>query len=763
MKDYASYVNVFQGCDEINLPKPTGVAAAWRFIKGLAGNNTPGAAWPFGKMTACCFSAGYSSGYGRLMVNSGGPIRHLYDNDKFKGIAHLQGDGTGYISAYYNYAVVSPFTGALADAAAPRDFSNERACPGYYALTDSLTGAHCEVTVTPRAALHRITCPAPGTRLSVDFSNDGLYSDELSQPAGEARLTLLSESEAAVYAALHGLPLWFHIHFTGLAGPLRLWVDYEERNETEVLLGAGRRFGVVAEAGPQVGIALGVSPKSARIAQADTLGCAMPFDEAKAAARAAWNEALSRAQVEFDEERDMEIFYSNLYHTLIKPADWSGESPLYDEPEFALDFATIWDQYKTALPFIYSVYPDMAKTAVKTLLNTARAVGVMPHTFMLIGDCLNEEHRGQARMLAEHSIVDAYLRGVPFDYDEALSLMYADAFTQGHYDAFMENRGGAGNNAFVIDITDACAACALMARERGRDDMAARFGYVAERWREVFTAGDGLLNDESYFYEGTRWNYSFRLMHDMPGRMALAGGKEGFAALADRFFGFVDPDDRNSSCCEGFNNETDMEAPYVYHFCDRHDRLCEAVASGMESMFTTGRGGLPGNNDSGGLSSLYLWNALGVFPVSGQDLMIIGTPRVKRARLALSSGKTLSIAREGAGMYVREALWNGRRLGRLSLTVREMMAGGELVDECFITAVEHRPYYESYVDADGKLQHQVSDEFCDVVFTIEATAPFVNNAYKVGTQEVRVGRSHIVKTDTFEMTGTVVSLTEVEG
>ncbi|MBQ7566286.1 MAG: DUF4330 domain-containing protein [Oscillospiraceae bacterium] len=93
----------------------------------------------------------------------------------------------------------------------------------------------------------------------------------------------------------------------------------------------------------------------------------------------------------------------------------------------------------------------------------------------------------------------------------------------------------------------------------------------------------------------------------------------------------------------------------------------------------------------------------------------------------------------------------------------QLMAGGELVDDCFITAVEHRPYYESYVDADGKLQHQVSDEFCDVVFTIEATAPFVNNAYKVGTQEVRVGRTHIVKTDTFEMTGTVVSLTEVEG
>ena len=96
------------------------------------------------------------------------------------------------------------------------------------------------------------------------------------------------------------------------------------------------------------------------------------------------------------------------------------------------------------------------------------------------------------------------------------------------------------------------------------------------------------------------------------------------------------------------------------------------------SMFTTGRGGLPGNNDSGGLTSLYIWNTLGVFPVSGQDLMIIGTPHVKNASLDLANGHTLFIAREGEGIYVKEALWNGRKLDTLALTVRELMRGGAL-------------------------------------------------------------------------------------
>ena len=52
MKNYCKYVNVFQGIDEIDLPKPQGVAAAWKFIKGLCGNNTPAAALPFGRIMA---------------------------------------------------------------------------------------------------------------------------------------------------------------------------------------------------------------------------------------------------------------------------------------------------------------------------------------------------------------------------------------------------------------------------------------------------------------------------------------------------------------------------------------------------------------------------------------------------------------------------------------------------------------------------------------------------------------------------------------
>ena len=42
-----------------------------------------------------------------------------------------------------------------------------------------------------------------------------------------------------------------------------------------------------------------------------------------------------------------EIFYSDLYHPFVKPADWSDDSFVYGKGPFVADLATLWDMYKT--------------------------------------------------------------------------------------------------------------------------------------------------------------------------------------------------------------------------------------------------------------------------------------------------------------------------------------------------------------------------------------------------------------------------------
>ena len=169
----------------------------------------------------------------------------------------------------------------------------------------------------------------------------------------------------------------------------------------------------------------------------------------------------------------------------------------------------------------------------------------------------------------------------------------------------------------------------------------------------------------------------------MEQRIALCGGRDGFEAALDRFFGFTFPED-TSGRFEGFNNETDMEAPYAYCYIGRQDKLCEIIRGADRYMFrtsagSTGPGGIPGNNDSGGLSSCYLWNTLGIFPISGQNLMLIGRPKFRRTSLLLSNGKTLTILRIGEGSYPTSACLNGKNCSSLRLTASAMMEGGTLV------------------------------------------------------------------------------------
>ncbi|MDD3165685.1 MAG: DUF4330 domain-containing protein [Oscillospiraceae bacterium] len=89
-----------------------------------------------------------------------------------------------------------------------------------------------------------------------------------------------------------------------------------------------------------------------------------------------------------------------------------------------------------------------------------------------------------------------------------------------------------------------------------------------------------------------------------------------------------------------------------------------------------------------------------------------------------------------------------------------LMSGGELVDGS-VTGVAVTPYYESMVDANGTTVNYEVEGKKNITFTIECNTKLTKNAYPVGTQEVRVGKPHIVKTNKIEVTGAITAM-EVE-
>ena len=93
----------------------------------------------------------------------------------------------------------------------------------------------------------------------------------------------------------------------------------------------------------------------------------------------------------------------------------------------------------------------------------------------------------------------------------------------------------------------------------------------------------------------------------------------------------------------------------------------------------------------------------------------------------------------------------------------QLMANGSMVD-AYVTSVTAAPHEGglTMTDVNGnKLTFPTEDDTLDLTFTIQAN---VVNAVtnEVGTQEVRIGKTHIVKTVHFELTNGTITTCEAE-
>src|SRR3712207_4110154 len=101
-------------------------------------------------------------------------------------------------------------------------------------------------------------------------------------------------------------------------------------------------------------------------------------------------------------------------------------------------------------------------------------------------------------------------------------------------------RGVAHPISHTLDLAFGYWCTSLVAEHVGDTALVEQFAPLAAQWVNAFDPVTGLVRDSTY-YEGGKWNYSFRLVHDMAARIALSGGDGEFIATLDRFFGFGAP------------------------------------------------------------------------------------------------------------------------------------------------------------------------------------------------------------------------------
>jgi putative alpha-1,2-mannosidase len=714
------HVDPFIGTSATALPPASGLAATWWWPKPQVGNTHPGATYPFGMVSTCAYSGAYPTGYGLYELNTEGVPPKLLEQQQASGFTHFQQSGTGAIRKYYNYVKVTPTLDPLDSLGRAWELREERAEPGYYAATLS-SGIRAELTVGPKSAVHRYTFPAhKDARLVIDFSAGGLTIPYGATVPLRAHLETLAPGVAQAEIVVEGAPL--AVHLEADVGDWRQLLWYDRR-----LMPGGTRldfdrirpttlrpFGLMwrgdAEPGRVVELRFGFSLRGVEQARANLLadcglenagaGTTSPaasFDTRHTETASRWRRDLSRIRIETPSSDRQRIFSTALYHSLIKPCFAPDESPFWptDGP-FVFDLCTMWDIYRTQLPLITALFPDRAVELANALLYVCEEEGNLPIGYRMAKGTDRFSRQGSA--LAQTFLADLCQLGVA-DVDWDWALVHMDTDLRRAYGEEFLLRGVAHPITHTLDLAFGYHCTAQVARHVGDHQLADQCDTLARQWVNAFDPESGLLVDSSY-YEGGKWNYSFRVLHDMQARIDLAGGDEAFLAMLDQFFGYgAEPvrqvGERPSVAellagyslnrFEGLNNEPDMEAPWAYHYVGRPDRTAEVVHAAVHSQFGLGRGGLPGNDDSGGLSSWYVWASLGLFPIAGQSLYLVNAPSFSQARVALGD-EELAIETSGfvepsadsPVQYVQSVSLNGQPLDQSWIPARDLHRGGRL-------------------------------------------------------------------------------------
>ena len=461
------------------------------------------------------------------------------------------------------------------------------------------------------------------------------------------------------------------------------------------------------KAGEEVLVQMGVSfvsiDNARRNLDAEQQGFA--FERVRRQADASWKEHLGRVQVEGGSADQKTIFYTALYHTLIHPNilnDVNGEYPLMQSPGIGkaqdhdrYTVFSLWDTYRNLHQLMTLLWPQKQTAMVRSMIDQYREWGWMPKWELYGRETWTME--GDPAICV---IADTWLRGLrDFDIETAYEAFLKSADTPGAQnlmrpdnDPYME-RGyiplgwfagdfsGDNSVSHALEYYVADYALSRLAADLGRPKDAARFYRRSLGYKNYWSPADKCLRprlpDGSFltpfdpedgadftnapgFHEGSAWNYSFAVPHDVAGYAKLQGGTKVFVKNLRHVFdeGLYDP-----------ANEPDIVYPYLFsRFKGYEKHTWETVETILAKNYKNAPDGIPGNDDTGTMSAWAVFSMLGFYPdCPGEPAFTLTRPTFPKAVITLPDGRELTITRTGS--KASRALVDGRNKGyRISHT-----------------------------------------------------------------------------------------------
>ena len=701
---------------------------------GKSGHTFPGATVPFGmvQLSPDTRTDGWAACAG-----------YDYNDKTILGFSHNHLSGAGIPDL--GFFLLMPTVGELKLPAdnpsegyrAPFSHDQEVARAGYYRVNLTDRNVKVELTTTTRTGLHRYTFPKTDqAHVVLDLLHGIDYKRR-----GPLEMGLQIENDHTISGFRKEAKGWGgEIKYYFVAEFSRPWMSagiQSDGQQIEAKEAEGKNiqawFDFKTQDREQILVRLAISSVDVEGARKN-LQAEMPgwdFDTVAKAARAQWEQVVSRVAVESTDKMFLENFYTAVYHANLAPTTHSDVDGRYRGPDGRVHVAkgftysttySLWDAMRATFPLYSILQPERLNGFIKTMMQhyETSPEKALPHFLNAGLECWT--------MGGNHGIpviVDAYLKGFR-DFDATLALnamdvtMMSNRRAQDQYNKLGyvpadRNEKGSPRVWYSVSKTlelaydDACVA--RMAESLGNKEMARKYSLRANNWKNLWDDQAGFVRPKlssgnwvepfnpnevtEDIEEGNSRQYSFMVQHDVPALVAKLGGPEKFVEKLDLLFDAAEPikfkqhkpDVQGLIGQYAHGNEPCHHDPYLFNFAGRPDKTQEKVRHILATMYKNTYDGLCGNDDCGQMSAWYVFSALGFYPVDPTSgIYMIGSPMVDKALITVDAKRALKfhiIARNNspANVYIQSATLNGKPLERSWIRHSEIMAGGELVLE----------------------------------------------------------------------------------
>ena len=423
------------------------------------------------------------------------------------------------------------------------------------------------------------------------------------------------------------------------------------------------------------------------------------FEKLKDIAKSTWEKIFSKIEIKggtYDEQR---LFYTTMYHSHVMPRIRTNDNPNWDSnlPHID-DHYCIWDTWRTKYPLMTLIEESFVSKTINSFIDRFAHNGKCMPTFT---SSLEWDWK-QGGDDVDNVIADAFVKNVKgFDRNKAYELIKHNAFKERSKDYIQNGWESEPAERMSCSYTmeyaynDFCGA--EVAKAMNDNETAKLLESRSEKWTNLFNPDlessgfkgfispkmkDGKWVDinpakrygswEKYFYEGNSWVYSLFIPHQFDKLIDMCGGKE--TMIKRLSYGF------DNDLIE-LDNEPGFLSPFIFNHCERPDLTAKYVNLLRQNHFSL-KTGYPENEDSGAMSSWYIFTSIGFFPNAGQDFYYLLPPAFDEITITRENGKKINIKTiktTPEAKYIQSVNINGKELERPFIRHAEIAEGATIV------------------------------------------------------------------------------------